>query len=325
MADPAIKAVGFTGSRGGGLALVRRPPPAPSRSPSTPRCPRSTRSSCSPGALGEGDVDALAHGVRPSLTLASGQLCTPPACCSLPTGETGDALPAAAGRAVRAAPGRPCSPTGIAEAYGSRHRRAGRADRRRASSARAPGDDQNAPAPAGCRGAASTLRCANPVLHAEIFGALRLVVRYDVRRRARRRTSSGWRGSSPRRCSSPRRTTDGGAALLPVLEQKVGRIIVNGWPTGVEVGHAMVHGGPFPATSDTRTTSVGTPRDQPLPAPGRLPEPARGTAARSPPGRQPVAPEPPGRRRLDRHDGSRMSTHRSPASRSSPSPATTAC
>ena len=48
------------------------------------------------------------------------------------------------------------------------------------------------------------------------------------------------------------------ARLIPVLEQKVGRIIVNGWPTGVEVGHAMVHGGPFPATSDTRTTSVGT-------------------------------------------------------------------
>jgi NADP-dependent aldehyde dehydrogenase len=46
--------------------------------------------------------------------------------------------------------------------------------------------------------------------------------------------------------------------LIPVLEQKVGRIIVNGWPTGVEVGHAMVHGGPFPATSDARTTSVGT-------------------------------------------------------------------
>jgi NADP-dependent aldehyde dehydrogenase len=48
------------------------------------------------------------------------------------------------------------------------------------------------------------------------------------------------------------------APLIPVLEQKVGRIIVNGWPTGVEVGYAMVHGGPFPATSDTRTTSVGT-------------------------------------------------------------------
>ncbi|WP_442865444.1 hypothetical protein [Acidocella sp. MX-AZ03] len=48
------------------------------------------------------------------------------------------------------------------------------------------------------------------------------------------------------------------AKLLPLLEEKAGRILVNGWPTGVEVCHAMVHGGPFPATSDARTTSVGT-------------------------------------------------------------------
>src|SRR5262249_43919429 len=47
-------------------------------------------------------------------------------------------------------------------------------------------------------------------------------------------------------------------ALLPVLERKAGRVLVNGFPTGVEVTHAMVHGGPFPATSDSRTTSVGS-------------------------------------------------------------------
>jgi NADP-dependent aldehyde dehydrogenase len=45
--------------------------------------------------------------------------------------------------------------------------------------------------------------------------------------------------------------------LLPVLERMAGRVLVNGFPTGVEVAHAMVHGGPQPATSDTRTTSVG--------------------------------------------------------------------
>jgi alpha-ketoglutaric semialdehyde dehydrogenase len=45
--------------------------------------------------------------------------------------------------------------------------------------------------------------------------------------------------------------------LVPLLECKVGRIIFNGYPTGVEVSHAMVHGGPFPASSDSRTTSVG--------------------------------------------------------------------
>ena len=46
--------------------------------------------------------------------------------------------------------------------------------------------------------------------------------------------------------------------IIRVLETKVGRIIFNGFPTGVEVCHAMVHGGPFPATSDGRSTSVGT-------------------------------------------------------------------
>ena len=47
------------------------------------------------------------------------------------------------------------------------------------------------------------------------------------------------------------------AQLLPILEEKAGRLLVNSWPTGVEVCHAMVHGGPFPATSDARSTSVG--------------------------------------------------------------------
>jgi acyl-CoA reductase-like NAD-dependent aldehyde dehydrogenase len=46
--------------------------------------------------------------------------------------------------------------------------------------------------------------------------------------------------------------------LLEVLETKAGRVLINGFPTGVEVCHSMVHGGPFPATSDGRSTSVGT-------------------------------------------------------------------
>ena len=46
--------------------------------------------------------------------------------------------------------------------------------------------------------------------------------------------------------------------LIHVLEQKVGRLIINGFPTGVEVCHAMNHGGPYPATTDSRSTSVGT-------------------------------------------------------------------
>jgi NADP-dependent aldehyde dehydrogenase len=48
------------------------------------------------------------------------------------------------------------------------------------------------------------------------------------------------------------------ARVLPLLADRAGRVLANGWPTGVEVTHAMVHGGPYPATSDVRTTSVGT-------------------------------------------------------------------
>ena len=47
-------------------------------------------------------------------------------------------------------------------------------------------------------------------------------------------------------------------ALIDVLEQKAGRLVFNGFPTGVEVTPAMVHGGPFPASTDARSTSVGT-------------------------------------------------------------------
>jgi NADP-dependent aldehyde dehydrogenase len=46
--------------------------------------------------------------------------------------------------------------------------------------------------------------------------------------------------------------------LIAILKTKVGRIVFNGFPTGVEVSHAMVHGGPYPATSDGRSTSVGS-------------------------------------------------------------------
>lgn len=46
--------------------------------------------------------------------------------------------------------------------------------------------------------------------------------------------------------------------LFEILEHKAGRLIINGAPTGVEVCHAMVHGGPFPATTDSKSTSVGT-------------------------------------------------------------------
>ena len=91
----------------------------------------------------------------------------------------------------------------------------------------------------------------------EVFGAAGVVVRWsdvDELTDALR----GLEGQLTVTLQATDADHDVARTLLPLLETKAGRILFNGWPTGVEVGHAMVHGGPFPATSDPRTTSVGS-------------------------------------------------------------------
>jgi alpha-ketoglutaric semialdehyde dehydrogenase len=253
--DPAIQAVGFTGSRGGGLALVAaaaaRPVPIPVYA---------EMSSINPtilldGALA-GDVDSLAAAYLTSVTGSSGQLCTAPGLVFVPDGERGDAFVEAAGRAAAAAAGQTMLTAGIAEAWQQGVDTLAAQDGVRLVGAGSPGGTENAPAPAVFASAVPTL-LSNPVLQAEIFGAASLVVRYadaDELLAAVDRLE-GQLTVTLHLTEADRETA---TALLPVLERKAGRILANGWPTGVEVGHAMVHGGPFPATSDSRSTSVGT-------------------------------------------------------------------
>ena len=118
------------------------------------------------------------------------------------------------------------------------------------------GDTLNAPAPTIFSTDVATF-LTNDALQAEIFGAASLVIRYtsvDELTKAVR----AMEGQLTATLHLAEADYPAARGLLPVLEGRVGRILVNGWPTGVEVGHAMVHGGPFPATSDSRTTSVGT-------------------------------------------------------------------
>lgn len=253
--DPVIQAVGFTGSRGGGLALVEaaaaRPVPIPVYA---------EMSSINPtilldGALA-GDVDALATAYLTSVTGSSGQLCTAPGLVFVPDGERGDAFVAAAGRAAAAAAGQTMLTDGIARAWQDGVDTLAAQDGVTLLGAGSPGATRNAPAPAVFASTVPTL-LSNPVLQAEIFGAASLVVRYsgpDELLAAVERLE-GQLTVTLHLTEDDQQTA---TALLPVLERKAGRILANGWPTGVEVGHAMVHGGPFPATSDGRTTSVGT-------------------------------------------------------------------
>jgi NADP-dependent aldehyde dehydrogenase len=91
----------------------------------------------------------------------------------------------------------------------------------------------------------------------EVFGASSLIVRCRDEQEVRRIVAS-LEGQLTITLHIGTSDEASVAELLPLLETKAGRLLANGWPTGVEVTHAMVHGGPFPATSDGRSTSVGT-------------------------------------------------------------------
>jgi NADP-dependent aldehyde dehydrogenase len=258
VADPAIKAVGFTGSQSAGIALMRtaaaRPEPIPVYA---------EMSSLNPVFVFEGalsgsaeQIDALAAAYVAAVTGSSGQLCTSPGLLFAPAGELGDKLAAAVGRAVSACAGQTMLTEGIAGSWNAGAEALGSADGVTVVGQGTPGPTENAPAPA-IFGTQVRDFVTNHVLHQEIFGAASLVIRYSstaelldaIGRLEGQLTASLQLSEADYATAAP---------LIPALEQKVGRIIVNGWPTGVEVGHAMVHGGPFPATSDSRTTSVGT-------------------------------------------------------------------
>ena len=92
----------------------------------------------------------------------------------------------------------------------------------------------------------------------EVFGPS--TVRGPVRlaRTSWNRSRGTWKGSSPRRSTARLLISRSTRSLVSILEHKAGRLIVNGFPTGVEVCPSMQHGGPYPATTDSRSTSVGT-------------------------------------------------------------------
>ncbi|WP_255770277.1 aldehyde dehydrogenase (NADP(+)) [Pseudarthrobacter sulfonivorans] len=258
VADPAIKAVGFTGSQSAGIALMRtaaaRPEPIPVYAEMSSLNPVFVFEGALSGAGGK--IDALAAAYVTAVTGSSGQLCTSPGLLFAPAGELGDKLAAAVGRAVAACAGQTMLTEGIAGSWNAGAIALGSAEGVTVVGQGTAGPTENAPAPT-IFGTQVRDFVTNHVLHQEIFGAASLVIRY---------ASTGELleaiGRLEGQLTASLQLTEAdyatAAPLIPALEQKVGRIIVNGWPTGVEVGHAMVHGGPFPATSDSRTTSVGT-------------------------------------------------------------------
>jgi len=254
VSDPRIKAVGFTGSRAGGLALVdlarKRREPIPVYAEMSSVNPVVVL----PGALAAGDPAALAQAFVASLTLGSGQFCTNPGLAFVPAGEAGDAFVAAAGRAVGEAAGQRMLTEGIAAAYERGVAGLAAADGVEQVATGTPGEGAGAPAPAL---SVASWGSAGELAEQEVFGSSGVIVRWDDTDELLGMLG-GLEGQRTATVHYDGADVDDARRLLPVLEDRAGRILFNGWPTGVEVGHAMVHGGPFPATSDSRTTSVGS-------------------------------------------------------------------
>lgn len=254
---PKVKAVGFTGSRGGGLALMRAAASRPEPIPVYAEMSSINPVFLLPGAL-RADAAGIARGFVVSLVGSAGQLCTNPGLVIALDSPGLDAFIEAARAAVAATPAATMLTPGIHEAY-----RGGVARLQDDPRVQVLARGQSSEAPNQCQAAllATTAQAflqAPHALGAEIFGAGSLVVRCrdEAEMLAMVDALEGQLTAALHLAEGQDEAL--AARLLPALELKAGRLLVNGFPTGVEVCHAMVHGGPFPATSDPRSTSVGS-------------------------------------------------------------------
>ena len=255
VADPRIKAVGFTGSRGGGLALVaiaaKRAEPIPVYA---------EMASINPVVLMPAALDVRAEALGAafvgSLTMGAGQFCTNPGLVIALDSPALDRFINAASEALSVVEPPVMLTPGIHTAY-----QAGVAALDASDLAKRRGSGQASTAPNRCSGAlfetTDVAFVAEKSLGHEVFGASAVIVRC-ASMAAMLGVIASLEGQLTATLQMDPADEAHAATLLPLLSGKVGRVLANGWPTGVQVSHAMVHGGPYPSTSDGRTTSVGT-------------------------------------------------------------------
>jgi 2,5-dioxopentanoate dehydrogenase len=257
VADSRIKAVGFTGSRRGGLALVRiaagRPEPIPVYAEMSSINPVFLL----PAALASRGA-AIGRGFAGSLTMGAGQFCTNPGMVFAVEGTGLNDFLSAAKEALSATPAATMLTPGIHSAYQEGVRKLETCPRltevaRGAEPRTGSFEGQAVLFATDAQGFKS-----DPAVQEEVFGSSSVLVRCpDVATMRNLIEAMEGQLTATLQLDDPN-DLEAARTLMPVLERKVGRVLVNGWPTGVEVGHAMVHGGPYPSTSDSRTTSVGS-------------------------------------------------------------------
>ena len=253
--NPHISAVGFTGSRGGGLALVKlaqaRPVPIPVYAEMSSINPVLLL----PEAL-KSRAASLGQAYAASLTMGAGQFCTNPGLVLVIDGEGVDAFAQAAAEAIGQAPSQTMLTTGIQAAY-EKGAKALATHSNVATLACGQGGNGHTRGQAFLFETTADAFLADAALGHEVFGAASLIVRCKTEGELQR-VLHGLEGQLTATLHMDAADLPAARALLPVLERKAGRVLVNGFPTGVEVCDAMVHGGPYPASTNFGATSVGT-------------------------------------------------------------------
>ncbi|MBE3638598.1 aldehyde dehydrogenase (NADP(+)) [Mangrovicoccus algicola] len=250
---PAIRAVGFTGSFGGGKALfdlaMARPEPIPFFGELGSLNPVFVM----PAALAARGA-AMGEGWAQSLTMGVGQFCTNPGIVVLPEGPEGDAFLAAAAGLLNETVAQPMLTGGTAAAYAQGVETLSGAGLDRLTAAQACGPREGAPA---VFQASAADWLARPDLAREVFGPAAIVIRTAAPAEMLK-VAQGLHGQLTATLLMEDADIEAARPLMPVLESKAGRVLANAFPTGVEVADAMVHGGPFPASTNFGATSVGT-------------------------------------------------------------------
>ena len=251
--EPRIKAVGFTGSRSGGIALTQAAQARPEPIPVYAEMSSINPVYLFPAAL-EARAQRLAEGFVASLTQGAGQFCTNPGLVIAIAGAALDRFVATVSERLPGCAAQTMLTPGIFNAYTAGVRALAEHAQVVAKGLAAEGPNQGQAQVFITRADAFLTHAP---LQAEVFGAASLVVVCADDAQVRQ-VCEHLEGQLTATLHLDEDDLIRAKALLPVLERKAGRLLVNGWPTGVEVCDAIVHGGPFPATSDSRSTSVGT-------------------------------------------------------------------
>ena len=255
VADPRIQAVGFTGSRSGGTALMATAQARPQPIPVYAEMSSINPVFLLPEAL-KARGNAIAEGFVGSLNMGAGQFCTNPGLVIGIEGPELDVFVEAAAEAVKGSAAQTMLTPGIHDAYQQGVDRLANHAKVTEVARGQSGESAN-PCQAGLFVTQAEAFLSEPALQEEVFGSTSLVIAC-ANVEEMHRVAAQVEGQLTVTLQMDDGDLETARQLLPTLERKAGRILANGWPTGVEVCHAMVHGGPYPATSDSRTTSVGS-------------------------------------------------------------------